>query len=253
MSDPRDEMTERLLVAAGVGSGMRVLDVGCGSGSVTCMLAKLVGEGGQVLGIDRDAQPLALARERAHQLALPNIAFVQSDLSALPPDLGLFDAAVGRRVLMYVPNPVDVVRRISAVLHPGGVVIFQEHDATMVPGRVTPMPLHEQVHNWIWRTVEREGANTHMGFDLASVLGQAGLVVEHVRAEAVVQTPGTNYPVTSIVRAMLPRIVERGVASEEEVDVETLEQRLSAERLAANSTYVSDMVFGAWARKRAGA
>lgn len=249
MADPRDEMTERLLVDAGITSGMRVLDVGCGSGSVSLMLANLVGAGGQVLGTDRDAQSLATARERVHHLTLSNVTFIQGDLSALPPELGLFDAAVGRRVLMYLPDPADVVRRICATLRPGSVVIFQEHDATMIPGRVTPMPLHEQVQAWIWRTVEREGGNLHMGFDLPLVLAQAGLVVEHVRAEAVVQTPNMPYPVTAIVRAMLPRIFEQGVADEEQIDIETLEQRLTAERMAANSTYVSDMVFSAWARK----
>jgi len=48
---------------------------------------------------------------------------------------------------------------------------------------------------------------------------------------------------------MLPRITKYGVASEGEIDIETLEQRLSAERTAANSVYVSDMAFGAWVRK----
>jgi hypothetical protein len=119
----------------------------------------------------------------------------------------------------------------------------------MVPARLTPLPLHERVHEWIWRTVEREGANVHMGFNLASVLEQAGLTVEQVRAEAIVQTPKAHYAVEPIVRAMLPRIVQQGVASEEEVNVDTLDERLIEERQKANATYVGDMVFGAWARK----
>lgn len=48
---------------------------------------------------------------------------------------------------------------------------------------------------------------------------------------------------------MLPRIIQQGIANEEEIDIETLDQRLNDERLSTNSTYVSDMVFGAWARK----
>jgi hypothetical protein len=119
----------------------------------------------------------------------------------------------------------------------------------MVPASLTPLPLHERVHGWMWQTVEREGANIHMGFDLASVLEQAGLVVEHVRAEAIVQTPKTDYSVGTIVRAMLPRIVQHGVASEEEIDVDTLDQRLIEERRRANATYIGDMAFCAWARK----
>jgi hypothetical protein len=51
-----------------------------------------------------------------------------------------------------------------------------------------------------------------------------------------------------IIRVMLPRILEHGVATEAEIDVDTLDERLAAECAAANATYVGDMAFGAWAR-----
>jgi hypothetical protein len=152
-------------------------------------------------------------------------------------------------VLMYQPDAVKAVQKLAAALKPGGLIVFQEHDSSMVPASLVPLPLHERVHGWMWKTVEREGANVHMGFDLASVLEQAGLTVEQVRAEAVVQTRTTQRALEPIIRAMIPRIVEKGVASEEEIDVETLDQRLTEERERVNATYVSDMVFGAWARK----
>jgi ubiquinone/menaquinone biosynthesis C-methylase UbiE len=244
-------MTERLLVDAGVGAGMHVLDVGSGWGAVSFILAKLVGTQGTVLGLDRDAGALAVARQRAGELGLAQVTFVEGDLSAPPLEHGPFDAIVGRRVLMYQREPVEAIRKLTQALRPGGLVVFQEHDSTMVPASRTPLALHERVHDWIWRTVEREGANIHMGFDLASVLEQAGLSVEHVRAEAIVQTPNTHHPTEAIVRAMLPRITQQGVATPEEIDVDTLDQRLAAERRAANATYVGDMAFGAWARTAA--
>jgi ubiquinone/menaquinone biosynthesis C-methylase UbiE len=249
MTDPVGAMTERLFVDAGIGAGMRVLDLGCGNGDVSFLLARMVGAGGEVVGIDRHGPSLDAAREKAAGQGLTNLRFWQGDLGPLPAEWGRFDAAVGRRVLMYVPNPVDVVRQLAQSLRPGGIVVFQEHDSTLVPGRVTPLPLHDQVQGSIWQTVEREGTNLHMGFDLANVLEDAGLHVEHVRAEAVVQTPTTAYRGAAIVRAMLPRIVEHGVASAAEIDLDSLEQRLTDERLKARSTYLSDMVFGAWARK----
>jgi hypothetical protein len=81
------------------------------------------------------------------------------------------------------------------------------------------------------------------------VLARAGLRVEQVRAEAIVQTPAAHYPVGAIVRAMLARIVQQGVATAEELDIDTLDRRLVEEREKANATYVGDMVFSAWARK----
>ena len=90
-----------------------------------------------------------------------------------------------------------------------------------------------------------------MGFNLHAVLTEAGLAVEQVRAEAVVQTPGARYELAGILRAVLPRIVRYGIASEAEVEIDTLDRRLDEERLAVSATYVGDMMFGAWARKPA--
>lgn len=249
LTDSVDEITERMLIDAGIGPGMNVLDVGCGSGDVSLLLAKLVGDRGHVTGIDRDGPSLEIARERVDKLHIPNITFIRQDVSSLSPGLGLFDAAVSRRVIMYLPEPVDAIRRIAGTPRPGGVIAVLEHDATMVPGRIKPLPLQELVTSWIWKTVEREGANIHIGFDLPRILEQAGLTVEHVRAEAIIQTPETHYPTATIIRAMLPRIIRNRVATAEEIDIDTLEQRLSDERVQAGSTYVSDMVFTVWARK----
>lgn len=251
MADQRDDMTERLLKDAGIGAGMRVLDVGCGMGVVSFMVARLVGERGAVLGLDRDPRPLEIARARARDLGLANVTFVEGDLGALPPELDGFDAVVGRRVLMYQPDAVAVVRALAGAVRPGGLVVFQEQDATMVPASSVPLPLHERVNGWMWRTVEREGANVHMGFALPEVLERAGLVVEQARAEAVVQTPRLQLAAAPIIRAMMPRIVEHGVATEAEIDVDTLDVRLAEERTKANATYIGDMVFGVWARKPA--
>jgi SAM-dependent methyltransferase len=183
------------------------------------------------------------------KLHLSNIIFIEGDISAISPGLGPFDAVVGRRVMMYLPEPVEAIRKIAATLRPGGAVAFAEHDATMVPGRLKPLPLQERVSSWIRKTIEHEGADIHIGFNLPLLFEQAGLIVEHVRAEAIIQTPRTQYPTAAIIRAMLPRIIKAGVATEEEIDLETLEQRLFNERAKANSIYVSDMVFTIWARR----
>ena len=249
LTDSVDDITERMLIDAGIGPGMSVLDVGCGSGDVSLLLAKIVGNEGHVTGIDRDGPSLEIARERVSKLHLPNITFIQQDICSLSSGPGPFDAAVSRRVIMYLSDPVDAIRRIAGTVRPGGVVALLEHDATMVPGRMKPLPLQELVTSWIWKTVEREGANIHIGFDLPQILEDAGLTVEHVRAEAIIQTPRTHYPSVAIIRAMLPRIIRNGVATEEEIGLDTLDQRLSEERIQAGSTYVSDMVFTVWARK----
>jgi SAM-dependent methyltransferase len=242
------EMTERLLIDAGIGPGMRVLDVGCGRGDVALLAARLVGAHGQVVGVDREPAALELARSRVSEAGLTNVTFTVGDFTAIGREHGVFDAAVGRRVLMYQADPVAALRALVCVLRPGALVVFQEADSTMVPASSVPLPLHARANRWAWQTVEREGGNLHMGFELAPALEQAGLVVEQVRAEAIVQTPKQRHPMGMIIRAMLPRILDHGVATEAEIDIDTLDARLAAECAAANATYVGDMAFGAWAR-----
>lgn len=150
---------------------------------------------------------------------------------------------------MYQRDAVRAVRQLARNLRPGGLVVLHEHDTTMVPVSLVRMPLHRRAQEWIKRTIEREGADLHMGFNLHGLLTRAGLPVEQVRAEAVVQTPGTPHAVGAIVRAILPRIVERGVATESEIGIDTLQRRLDEERVDTDATYIGDMMFGAWARR----
>ena len=252
MSNIVDLMTARLLADAGIGSGMRVLDAGCGHGAVSMMIAELVGSHGEVVGIDSQQLPLTLAAQRAREAGFPNVVFNVEDLNALPSTYRDFDAVVERRVLMYQADPVHALTSLANVLRPGGLLVLQENDRTMTPASHPSLPLHDRVHNWIWETVEREGANTHIGFDLQAIVSAAGFTVQHMRAEAVVQTPDMSYGTHEIVRAILPRIVEHGVATEQEIDIDTLGERLLQERVAANATYIGDMVFGLVARKQPG-
>jgi ubiquinone/menaquinone biosynthesis C-methylase UbiE len=244
-----EEITYNLLVDAGIKKGMHILDIGCGRGDVSFLLADMVGIEGSVLGLDLDDIALKVARERANENMLTNVDFVKSDLNALSIDNAQFDAIVGRRVLMYLPDPRRVISELTAMLKIGGMMIFQESDSTLSSKSIVPMPLHKQIDKWIWDTVEREGGNIHLGFDLWSLLTQKGLTVEKLRAEAIVQTPDTPLPRALIVKLMLPRIIKTGVATEEEININTLEDRLTEERENSKATYISEIVFYAWARK----
>ena len=250
---PSSDFTLRLLSEAGLKQGMRVLDIGCGAGDVAFLAASLVGEAGSVVGIDVNEDALAAARQRAEQAARPRPTFIKADLGEPPEDLGLFDAIVGRRVLMYQPDTVAAVRLLMQHLVPAGIVALQELDMTMVPARLVSMPLHEEVLGWLQQMLLAEGADIHMGFHLHDVLTQAGLHVEGVRAEGIVQTPDQHNHLGTMIRAGVDRIVASGAASASHIDIETLQDRLDAERASLNATYIGDMIFGAWARKAADA
>ena len=78
---------------------MRALDIGCGRGEVSLLLAKMVGSVGEVIGIAQDENAIDLARERVKAESMSHVTFLKNDLCDPLSDIGLFDAAIGRRVM----------------------------------------------------------------------------------------------------------------------------------------------------------
>src|SRR6266705_6426802 len=116
--------SERFFREAGIGPGQRVLDLGSGVGDVAMLAARLVGPSGEVLGVERDPRSITRAKARVADAGLPNVTFTQSDVSQIA-STRLFDAVVGRFILMYLPDPVAVLRFLSRLVRPGGVFAFQ--------------------------------------------------------------------------------------------------------------------------------
>jgi 2-polyprenyl-3-methyl-5-hydroxy-6-metoxy-1,4-benzoquinol methylase len=119
-------ITRRLLLETGLQPGMRVLDIGCGSGDVSLLLAEMVGPTGSVVGIDRSPAALALARERARAAGHPGMTFHEAAAENYA-DPAPFDLAIGRYVLMHQADPAVMIRAAaSQVRRGGGVVAFHD-------------------------------------------------------------------------------------------------------------------------------
>ena len=98
-----DPLTERVFREAGLGTGMRVLDLGSGAGDVAILAARLVGREGEVIGVERDPEAVSWATDRIAQVGLSNVRFIEGDAQTLDCISDSFDAAVGRLILMYSP------------------------------------------------------------------------------------------------------------------------------------------------------
>ena len=102
-------------------SGMRVLDVGCGPGTITLGLAQSVAPG-EVVGVDLQESMVERARALAAERGIANVRFDLADAYELPfPDRS-FDAALEHRVLMHLADPIRGLREVRRVLRPGGVL-----------------------------------------------------------------------------------------------------------------------------------
>ena len=175
-------LTERLFREAGIGPGQRVLDLGSGVGDVAMLAARLVGPSGEVVGIERDQRSLDRARGRVAEAGLHNVSFIQSDVSQITASKP-FDAAVGRLILMWLPDPTSVLRQLSLLVRPGGVVAFQEASWVPIFAISTHLPLWSAAASLMCETMRRSGANPEMGLNLYRIFQDAGLPAPAMQME----------------------------------------------------------------------
>jgi len=243
------ELTEHVFRLAGLKPGIRVLDVGCGAGDVSFLAAKMVGEEGEVIGVDKSPQAVAVATQRAAAAGLTNVQFVTADLTDFVPDEPV-DALIGRLVLMYFSDPAVLLRRLSQFVQPGGLVVFHELDATASKS-LPRCDLFETSVSRITKTFTRAGANVQMGLKLAQTFLEAGLrqpeMILGARLGYGPDSPAYRQ-VTEITRTLLPLMERVGVATAVEVDINSLEDRLRQEVVANNATVVAPPYIGAWTR-----
>lgn len=117
-------LSERMLDLAGVGPGMRVLDLATGPGEPALRAAQRVAPDGLVVGLDLDDKVLDLAREKAQQRGIANLELRSGDATAvLDVPLNYFDAATVRWGLMYMSSPVAALVNIFNALRPKGLMV----------------------------------------------------------------------------------------------------------------------------------
>jgi SAM-dependent methyltransferase len=241
--------TRRVFRDAGIGPGMRVLDVGCGAGDATRLVAALVGASGAVVGVDRDAGMLAAAGRHARQEGAAPVRFVEGDFRSTPLG-GPFDAAVGRFVLMFQGDLVGALRAVAAAVRPGGAVAFVEIDRTPTFPSRPQLPLWERIGALVGEGLTCTGTRSHAGLELGPALLAAGLVDVRVQVvDAFLQYPGDRFGSWSLVallRSLMPTLVDAGIVTADGLDLSTLEDRLAAEVDAVRGVGRGPLVFGAW-------
>ena len=242
-------ITRQYLIEAGISSGMHVLDVGSGAGDVAFLAAELVGPSGHVVGVDQSFDALDLARSRAKEQLLANVTFRQSELSAMAFD-HQFDAAIGRYVLCFQPDPAALLRKISGLVRPGGIVLFHEPDRKQMRS-YPPTPTFDKMSEWIDETFGRTGMDVRMGIKLYSTFVAAGLAGPTMRLHAAIGGAQALEEVhfEADVAITLAAAMERtGVATAEELGADSLVERIIQEMSANNSVIVGRAEVGAWTR-----
>ena len=241
--------TRMIFTEAGIRPGMRVLDLGCGTGNATFVAAGLVGPDGSVVGIDHSPEALARARVRAAQRGLAQAQFIEGDIHDPAPG-GPYDAVVEKAVLWSVPDPAEVLRRQATVLRPGGLIVAVETDiATM---RWLPeTALGTQQVSWSVEAFARAGIPpVTFGQRLWAVADEAGLrplgmigIQPHIGPG---DEDGLAY-LEQTWRVVEPLWVGTGVATAEDIGVETFEQWVRDEWERTRVVIAQPTLLSVWA------
>jgi ubiquinone/menaquinone biosynthesis C-methylase UbiE len=241
-------ITERFFREAGIGPGQRVLDLGSGVGDVAMLVARLVGPSGEVVAIERDPKSIAKARARVTDAGFHNVSFNESGVDEIL-DERPFDAAVGRFILMYLPDPVATLRSISQVVRPGGMLVFQEPDWVPVLAHLAKLPLWSATASLIDRTM-RVSANHDMGTELYHTFVEAGLPEPTVRME--LPMGKESYLAQwyyDTLYSLLPQAEQLNMPIESLGSLDTLVQRLQDEVAESKTVACWFASVGAWCRK----
>ena len=243
-----EPFTRRMLQDAGVAAGMRILDVGSGTGDVAFLCAALAGSTGEVVGLDKAAAAVDTANLRAVEAGLKNVSFLQADAAEVTFDQP-FDAIVGRLVLMHQAQPSALLRRLARYLRPDGIVAFQEFDLAAARS-CPPSRTYDQCLRWMAAAFTATGTNVGMGPQLYSTFVDAGLPEPAMSLDAGIwggEGPAATL-VTEVMRSLLPVLPKFGIATEAEVEIDSLEDRLRMEITSTRGVAISPSLIGARTR-----
>jgi ubiquinone/menaquinone biosynthesis C-methylase UbiE len=235
----------------GIEPGMRVLDLGCGAGDVSMLLAQAVGAQGSVIGIDRDEAAIALARHRAQLARLPQLRFLTCALEDFA-NYGGFDAVIGRHIMLHQAEPAAFLRKAARLVRGGGVLGLQEFMT-----RAPMLASHPTVE--LWGQVG-DGWAAALGASAPSA-DAAGRMLEYF-ADAGLPQPdqfcerpaggGANSPfyrwAAETIRSLLPPLTRLGRVNEGLAQWGTLEHRLRKATVQAGAQLLGPTQVGAWVR-----
>ena len=155
-------------------SGLRVLDFGCGPGTISVGLARAV-EPGEVHGIDMEESQIGLAKAAAEAGGHGNATFHVGDVTNLPFEDDSFDVAHCHAVLMHVPDASAALAEVKRVLKPGGIISSRE---VIVASCFMEPRIGTMETGWAVFTnlITANGGHPQMGRELKNTFMEAGFI-----------------------------------------------------------------------------
>ena len=170
-------LNQRCLAKLQLKEGQSILDVGAGTGLFAAEMAKVVGQSGRVVGLERDLNQFRSAELLMKDPALGNLTFIRQDICAVSKaDFSgqQFDVVFSRFLLEHLPNPMIAIQNMKSFLKPGGKLILTDDDHETFKLYPEP-PGFSVIWNAYIRSFDRLGNDPFIGRRLVQLVHNAGL------------------------------------------------------------------------------
>ena len=157
---------------------------------------------------------------------------------------------VGRLVLMYRRDPIGDLRALVRCLRPGRPRC--PPGTHRCPGKtVPPAKIVDDVRAWLLDTFARVGIELEMGPKLYGAFEAAGLISPQMRVDGFMGGTASIAPaiVAHVARLLLPKAKSMGTIAAEEVDIDTLEERMRADLRRTGGVMSTPLLIGAWGKR----
>jgi ubiquinone/menaquinone biosynthesis C-methylase UbiE len=232
----------------GMARGARVVEIGCGPQGCLELLSERVGPSGSVVGIERSADAVALARQLVLERGLGNVEVLEGDARSTGLPRASFDLATARLVLVNVPQPEQIVAEAAALVRPGGWVAFHEADYV---SHICDPPLDAWTNlvELLETYSKKNGIDPFIGRKLPRLLRDAGLT--EVRVNPIIHIYPPGHGRRTILLDFAENLSERILAQRLVGERELADMKVALGRHLANpdTLVVSHLFFQAWGRK----
>lgn len=239
--------TAQHLNRAGPLDGATVIDVASGGGDVAFEIARRVGPGGRVFGIDLDEEKLALARDEAGDRGLTNVTFHQADVLQ-PWPFGGAHMVYARFILTHVTDPPHLLRRAIDALVPGGKILAEDVN---IAGQFCDPPSRavERSYELYVEAAQKRGGDPFIGRRLARLLDDAGFAdVDTALVQPFGRTGDAKSMASLTFAAIADGLVADGLATRDEM--RAIAAEIAAFTARPDTTISMPRIFQAWGTRR---